>query len=191
MKILSYFINRLHKLPKESHQKFLALAELKKFPNKTILSKFNEVPSEFYIIKSGIIRSYYQDNNGKEYIRSLFTTYTAIGAIGSLITNEPSKLAYQCLTDCEVYIINFKKLKQLVLVDNNISIMYSNALENTLLIFEKKIYNLTLNDATERYLALKKEIPDIENLIPQYHIAAYLNISAVQLSRIRKKLYSQ
>ncbi|WP_405607242.1 Crp/Fnr family transcriptional regulator [Polaribacter sp. Asnod1-A03] len=190
MKILSFFINRLHKLPKESHQKFLDLAELKKYSNKTVLTKFNEIPSNFYIIKSGIIRSYYQDDNGKEYIRSLFTTYSAIGAIGSLITNKPSELAYQCLTDCEVYSINYKKLKQLTLIDNDISIMYSNALENTLLIFEKKIYNLTALDATDRYLLLKKEIPNVENLIPQYHIAAYLNISAVQLSRIRKKLYS-
>jgi hypothetical protein len=43
-------------------------------------------------------------------------------------------------------------------------------------------------NGTERYLKLKKQISGIENLIPQYHIASFLNITPVQLSRIRKDL---
>jgi hypothetical protein len=46
---------------------------------------------------------------------------------------------------------------------------------------------MTLN-ATESYIKLRKQIPDIDSLIPQYQIASYLSISPVQLSRIRKKL---
>jgi len=38
-------------------------------------------------------------------------------------------------------------------------------------------------------LKFKKDNPGIENLIPLYHIASYLNITPVQLSRIRKDLY--
>ena len=46
---------------------------------------------------------------------------------------------------------------------------------------------LSMN-ATQRYLSLRKQIPNIDNLIPQYQIASYLSITPVQLSRIRAKL---
>jgi hypothetical protein len=56
---------------------------------------------------------------------------------------------------------------------------------------ESEIFSLAVLDASERYLKLQEEIPDIDNIMTQYHIAAYLNITPVQLSRIRKKLYSK
>ena len=37
---------------------------------------------------------------------------------------------------------------------------------------------------------LKKTVPEIEKQIPLHQIASYLNVNAVQLSRIRRKLYS-
>ncbi|MGB6268061.1 MAG: hypothetical protein WBF67_03545 [Olleya sp.] len=40
-------------------------------------------------------------------------------------------------------------------------------------------------NAKGRYLKLREKIPNIDNLIPQYQIAAYLSITPVQLSRIR------
>ncbi|AUC22397.1 MULTISPECIES: Crp/Fnr family transcriptional regulator [Polaribacter] len=191
MNVLSFFINNFHKLPPESYQKFLELTELKKFNNKDVLTKTGDKPTDLYILKRGIVRSYYEDENGKEYIRSLFVPFSSTGSFGALVSNKNSLLTYQCLTDCELFVINYKKLKELALVDNDIAVMYANALESIFLLFEKKIYNLSVLDATERYKELKKEIPNIENIIPQYHIASYLNISAVQLSRIRKKIYSK
>lgn len=191
MKILANFIYNFHVLPKESYKKFLALTELKIIPKKGILTKVGDSPKELYILKSGVVRSFYRDESGKEFIRSLFTPFSSTGSFGALVSNLPSKLTYDCLTDCELYAINFKKLKQLALKDNDIAFMYANALESIFLLFESRIYNLSILNATERYLKLKEEIPEIENMIPQYHIASYLNISAVQLSRIRKEMYSK
>ena len=54
---------------------------------------------------------------------------------------------------------------------------------------EKRIFDLSSLDAKQRYLKLRKFIPEIDALIPQYHIASYLNITPVQLSRIRKDIY--
>ena len=191
MKILAAFINNFHTLPKESFEKFLNITDLKKFSNNDILTKIGETPTELYILKSGVVRSFYRDEKGKEYIRSLFTPFSSTGSLGALISKKPSQLTYDCLTDCELFAINYKKLKELILEDIDIAIMYANALESIFLIFESRIFDLSVLNATERYLKLKEEIPEIESLIPQYYIASYLNISAVQLSRIRKELYSK
>ena len=189
MKSLVNFINNFHVLPKESFEKFQKLTELKKFSSKEILAKYGETPKDLFILKSGIVRSYYTDEKGKEYIRSLFTPFSSTGALGALVLDKPADLSYDCLTDCELYAIDFKELKKLALTDKDISYMYASALESVFLLLESRIYDLTVLDATKRYTKLKRVIPDIENLIPQYHIASFLNITPVQLSRIRKELF--
>ena len=104
---------------------------------------------------------------------------------------KPSRLTYQCLTDCDIYEFNYFEFKKLIEQDIHISNFYVFALEKVFLRLEDKIYDLSVLNATQRYLKLKKQIPEIENLITQYHIASYLNITPVQLSRIRRKLYSK
>jgi len=61
-------------------------------------------------------------------------------------------------------------------------------LEQVFISYEERNLDLMTLNATESYIKLRKQIPDIDSLIPQYQIASYLSISPVQLSRIRKKL---
>lgn len=50
---------------------------------------------------------------------------------------------------------------------------------------EMKERLLLMNTAEERYLQFLKEFPGLEKRVPQYHIASYLGITPVSLSRIR------
>ena len=75
--------------------------------------------------------------------------------------------------------------------DLEFSSFYIKILEGSYINSENKVYDLSVLNSTERYIKLKKEIPDIENLIPQYQIASYLNITPTQLSRIRREYYSR
>lgn len=191
MDYLKDFTESLGHFPKTSVQKLIDLAKKVSFKKNEILSKVGHVSKDFFIIKKGIVRSYHQDEKGKQYIRTIFTANRATGCLSSLITGEICQLTYECLTDCEFYQFNFKEFKQLAKKDIQISILYSKMLESLFLIMESKIYDLSVLNATERYLKLKEELPTIETLLPQYHIASYLNISPVQLSRIRKEIYSK
>ena len=191
MNVLIDFISKIDNVPKSSLDKFMELTSLRKFKKGETIAKAGEVPKELYILKKGIIRSFYIDDKGKEYIRHIFTPLRATGALGSLILNKPSRLSYDCLSDCETYAINYKQFKSLTSNDIGVSNLYAAALEIVFLTLESKVFDLSVLNATERYLKLKKQIPDIENLIPQYHIASYLNITPVQLSRIRKEIFSK
>ena len=191
MKSIADFFASVEDIPKTSMDKIVSLSTLKSYKKKEFIAKIGEVPSNFYILRSGVVRSYYVDEKGKEYIRHVFIPPSTTGSLGSLIMENPSLLSYDCLTDCEVYEVNFKKFKKLVRKDIHIANLYAKILENIFLAFEDKIYDLTVLDGTQRYLKLKNQIPEIGNLIPQYHIASYLNISPVQLSRIRKELFSK
>ena len=191
MNFLNDFISTLGNPPQESVDKLLALVRVKNLKKGEIVAKIGEIPNDIYILKKGVIRSFYVDEKGKEYIRNIFTPIRATGALGALILGKPSRVSYDCLSDCEAYAINFKDFKSLTLNDKALANLYATVLEIIFLTLESKIYDLSVLNATDRYLKLKKQIPEIENLIPQYHIASYLNITPVQLSRIRKEIYSK
>lgn len=191
MDFIKEFIQKIGKLSSESEDAFLSLLEERSFKKGEIIAKKGEVPTDFFMLKSGIARSYFTDENEKQYTRTLFRPVASVGAFSALILNKPSELTYDCLTDCEVYQGNFRAFKALAKERADIANMYARGLEGVFIRMEKRIYDLSVLDAKQRYVQLKERIPDIDNLIPQYHIASYLNITPVQLSRIRKDLYSK
>lgn len=188
---INQFIDKFKDFPAESMDSFVNLATEEAFSKNDFIIKEGEVAKDFYIVKSGVMRSFYADEKGKEHTRTIFTAGKTTGALSSLISGMPSTLSYECLTDCNVYKIVYQDFITLSHKDHHILRFYSELLERVFLLLESRIYELSVLNATERYLKLKKEIPQIETLIPQYHIASYLNVSAVQLSRIRKEIYSR
>lgn len=51
-----------------------------------------------------------------------------------------------------------------------------------------RLMSFITNDATERYLALLKENPEIVRRLPNRLVANYLNITQEGLSRLKSKL---
>jgi CRP-like cAMP-binding protein len=188
---LKNFTDNFPDISKDSLNSFIDLATEVQFRKNVSLTKVGEVSNCFFIIKSGIVRSYYTDEKGKEYTRTIFVPGKTTGSLSSLISGLPSKLTYECLTKCVVYKFYFEAFNNLKNQDPQIEKLYSKMLEYIFLLMESRIHDLAVLNATQRYLKLKREIPNIETMIPQYHIASYLNVSAVQLSRIRKEIYSK
>ena len=69
--------------------------------------------------------------------------------------------------------------------NNSTTGIISNRAQLTL---DKKLENILLLNAEERYVELLNSNGQILNKIPQYEIASYLNVSPETVSRIRKKL---
>ena len=111
-----------------------------------------------------------------------------MASLTALINKKPSFFVFETLSECKIYEIDYYELMKLG--EDNISIknLHIKVLEMVYFNYEKRLVDLISLDATGRYLELKKLTPNIDEIISQYHIASYLGITAVQLSRIRKKL---
>ncbi|CAM1362378.1 hypothetical protein BA195_07120 [Tenacibaculum soleae] len=153
--------------------------------------KVNERPTDFFIIKTGLIRSYLETEDGKEISRHLFTPGDLSSNLSSMVKEIPADVNYQALTKVTGYKGNFYKFKELALKNHELSLFYVKALEQSYLKAEKIILDISTYNATERYLMLRKKVPNVDNLIAQRYIASYLNVSPVQLSRIKKSLLNK
>lgn len=189
----------MHNISDEAIESFANIVKLKKYSNGEIV--IDKGTSKFYIIVKGIVASFSQNSkNDKEYIRTIHLQNYAFTDLFYFIDNlqlahidqdnqRPDDY-YKCITNCVLLEGDFKDFTALSLANHEISLLYNNVQQTLLLQILKRLDRLSLLNATERYKILKTRIPEIENLIPQYQIANYLNITPVQLSRIRKKIYS-
>ena len=182
-----FFKTKLH-VSKETFLILKNLASRRKLKTGESIVKQGGKSNKIAFLTSGLMRAYCTLESGKKITKNIFTPIGFVGAFSSIVKNEPSLFCYEALVDSKIYEVNFEEFLKISKSNIDISNLYNRILEYVFIVYEtKQLESMTLN-ATERYIVLKKQIPSIDNLIPQYQIASYLNISPVQLSRIRKTL---
>jgi CRP-like cAMP-binding protein len=138
-------------------------------------------------ILSGAVREYYLDKKENEFNKAFCFVNDFTGSYYDLIKKEKSSVCIQALSNCEMLIADFGKFQQLA--HKNIEWLHiSHSIITSLLIkkCEREQQLLTLT-ATERYRLLMLQKPQLEQLVSHYHIASYLGITPISLSRIRNK----
>ena len=182
-------IRKIYPISPHSFHELKEIFKEKKCKKNDFLSFKNHFSTKFFIVKSGIVRSYITDDKAKEYIKFIYTKHTVVAAFSSLIKKKENNLIIDCLTDCDLIEVDFAEFKNLANSNQEILQLYNNLLELLFIKLENRFHELSSLNATELYLKFKKDNPGLENLIPLYQVASYLNITPVQLSRIRKHLY--
>lgn len=182
------YLNKFGKISEETFQEIIKITEFKRVKAGTQIVRFEEVPTKIYMLLSGFIRCYITTESGKEFNKSFFLPVSFLGSLTALVTNKPSKLAFEALSDCKLYEIDYKKFMAICESNQSLNTLHSKVLEFVYMKYEKRLVELISLDATDRYLVLRKQLPDVDEIIPQYQIASYLGITTVQLSRIRKKI---
>jgi CRP-like cAMP-binding protein len=134
------------------------------------------------------MRCFLSAESGKEHNKNFFLPISVVASLTALINDEPSLFTFEALTECEIYEVDYAKILSLCEKNPAVNKLYTRVLEEVYVKYEKRLVELISLEAKERYLELRKQVPDVDELIPQYHIASYLGITPVQLSRIRKKI---
>jgi CRP-like cAMP-binding protein len=161
------------------------LCSIKQYKKKELLLRSGHVSVYSGYIAEGAFREYYTDKNGREFNKAFCFRGDFTGSYYDLHLQKPSLVTIEALADSTVVLINHIKYQQLVQADT-FWLSVSHTLAHHLLMkkFEKEMELLTLT-AAERYALLQKRYPELEQLVPSYHIASYLGITPISLSRIR------
>ncbi|MEL0456183.1 Crp/Fnr family transcriptional regulator [Flavobacteriaceae bacterium SZ-1-7] len=182
------FLNSIGEVSEELFKELQNISDFKRIPSNSQIVKLHEVPTKVYLIVSGVVRCYICTESGKEFNKSFYMPTSFMGSLTALVKRAPSAFVFESITDVEAFEVDYYRLMELHKRSNALKSLYSRILEKVYMEYEKRLVDLISLDATGRYLELRKQNPEIDDLISQYHIASYLGITPVQLSRIRKKL---
>lgn len=103
----------------------------------------------------------------------------------SYVSNQKGYEDIELLENCELYLLKTSDLQKLFEKDIHIANWGRKFAEQELIKTEERLISHQFQTATERYKELLKENPDLIQRVKLGHIASYLGITQVSLSRIR------
>ena len=184
----NFLLELLKDLPKTD------LLKIYRMVNRVHLKK-NEVyipngvycPKVFYV-KKGLVRGYYISESGEE--KTIFMRWqNEFGADPhSFFDKKPARLCWEALEDSHVLEINSDTLDELTKKSMFLLKVRLHYERKLLKRMYERIEDFVIYSHEERFKALLRKYPDMCERIPDKHLASYLGITAVSLSRIKKRI---
>lgn len=151
------------------------------------------IHESIYFIESGTARGYYIDENGKDttwYIyfndENSHLTNLIVFDYDSYLYQIPSKLHFEALSDCTVWIMKKEDIEYLCSQHLKWSEFMRRSSDLAYSLLHKKYFAQLLQNAEERFAEFLRKTPYLLHKVPQYHIASYLGITPQHLSRLKK-----
>lgn len=180
-------IHAILPLPAQSLDKLKGIVEEVARPKGFILLQSNKIEPYLYLLKKGIVRAY-AHHEGNEITFWFGQEGDAILSMRSYVEGKESYEDIELLEPCELYRIPFEQLQQLYRNDIHIANWGRKLAEKELVKTEDRLISAQAKTATQRYTDLLKHHPELIQRVQLSHIASYLGITPVSLSRIRAEL---
>lgn len=184
IRILQSFANP----PEDEIAKALRLFQSQTLKQGEFFVRCGDMPKTIGFIISGILCLYYVKPDGNQYTKSFCAENSFVAAYSALLLKQPSRLFIQALEDTKLLIADYSNYQQLC--EHHLCWQKLNCKIAEFLFIkkEKRESALLLDDAKTRYLSFLQEFPQLEPRLKQHHIASYLGMTPVTLSRIRTQL---
>jgi CRP-like cAMP-binding protein len=158
------------------------------FTEGAMLLEEGKIAQGFYIIERGFLRSFLFDYNGNEITTEYYCSNDILIESFSLFHRAASKENFQALSDGIAWEIKYDRFQQLLSISEGLREWGRNWATNQLYACKQRAIDMLTINATDRYLKLLKERPQIIRQSPLKYIASYLGITDTSLSRIRKDI---
>ena len=158
------------------------------FKKNTILIEPNKNIDKTYFVINGCVRSFFYDIHGREHTLQFAINNFWISDYIALYNKELTTLTIETIHDTKLIEFNISDIHKVCDNFPEFAKMQRNLLEKHVATLGKRIINLLQLSAEERYDVFKKNHPELEPYLFDYHIASYLGITQQSLSRIRSNL---
>lgn len=146
-----------------------------------------DIPQKMAFVISGLLRAFYLTKEGQERTIVFRGKGKPLSAYSSFVKNQSAKFSIQSLEESVLFYISIKEFEDLLKGDDFWKIKMGQYYMDLFIEKEKREKVLLSDDARKKYEIFRQDYPGLENRINHYHIASYLGISNVTLSRIRNK----
>lgn len=146
---------------------------------------------EFFFISEGILRLYYIDHEGNEINEGFYDEGELLGPISSFVNGSPCPYYIQALEPASLAVANYHQFHAYGFDRPDILRFEINFMHNLFIRNAKRDGKRLLSSGEQRYRWFCREYPQFLERVPQYHIASFLGMTPVSLSRLRKQVNLQ
>tara|TARA_Y100000385_G_scaffold136144_1_gene141415 strand:- start:391 stop:966 length:576 start_codon:yes stop_codon:yes gene_type:complete len=187
---LQNLINKIKKsisLSSQAEQYIYSISKEKILSKGEILIREGQTVNKTFFVSKGSLRSFCVDKEGKEHTLQFAIKDWWISDFMAIYNKEPASLTVECISDSDVIEFNAQKLNEIYLQFPEFEPFQRKNLERHVVSLHKRILNQLQMTALERYNLFLEQYPNIDQHVPNYHIASYLGITQQSLSRVRAK----
>lgn len=184
---IDQILDRIYVLPKASKNALKQYITEVSHPKYFCLMKADKIIPHIYFIRKGIVRAYAStaENDITFWFGSEGET---VVSMKSYVEDKPGYESIELLEDCDLYILKTESLRKLFNEDIHITNWGRKFAEKELVKTEELIISRQFKTSLERYKDLMINKPDLLKRVQLGHIASYLGITQVSLSRIRAEI---
>jgi CRP-like cAMP-binding protein len=169
-------------------ESFCSLFEHQTIKKKSFLLCEGEICRfEAFVVK-GLFRVYHIDQNGFEQILYFAVENWWITDIDSFTNQTPSQLFIQALEDSEILLIEKGNKEYAYLNLPQIERLFRIMTQKTHVALQRRMIDNLSKTADQRYVEFAGKYPKLIQRLSNIQIAAYLGITNVFLSNIKKKI---
>lgn len=162
---------------------------VKVYKRRSDLLRAGERWNKLFFIEQGLVRMFYLDKGGKEFNKAFFAEGQTIWPVAPMDREQGVLFNISAIEETAVLQIPFPILYK--------TLQKASLWEKFALPFAEKLveikfrreHDFLLLSALERLNQITKEAPHIVSRLPDYHLASYLGITNVSLSRIKRLTY--
>lgn len=184
---IEQILDRIYPLPDSSKSSLKETIEEVSLPKNFCLMEAGKLIPHIYFIKKGIVRAY-ATTEEKDITFWFGSEGEPVVSMKSYVENNPGYENIELLEPCELYKLKTDNLKKLFHEDLHIANWGRKFAERELVKTEELIISRQFKTALERYKDLMRDKPDLLMRVQLGHIASYLGITQVSLSRIRAEI---
>ena len=174
----------------QAGQEFYDIFKYKELPKGTYLLKEGDISKKCYFLQKGIARSF--QLRGKREMNMFFSFPNEfVDSYKSSVLKIPSSINIQLMSDAVVYEFDWSVLNKFKFRFPVIWKIEELMIVSLLSAFESRLVDLQEKSATERYVDLLINQPQLVKHVSLLHIANYIGCSAECISRIRAKISCQ
>ena len=142
--------------------------------------------TELAFVNSGLLRFFYRTTDGKEFNKSFIAENQFTAAYSSFLTDMPTRFSIQALEECHLLVCDLHSVVNMFARHGCWERLGRILAEQLFIKKEAREAEFLLDDAKTRYHNFQNTYPELEDRLTQYHVASYLGITPVALSRIRR-----
>ncbi|WP_423894855.1 Crp/Fnr family transcriptional regulator [Candidatus Pelagadaptatus aseana] len=174
-------------MPDDEWLQLEPLVNVREVPAKYTLQKIGSVATHHYFVVKGLVRFYYITPEGKELNKGFYGEDYIAGSLSAMIMEEPNRFAIETLEPSIVIDLPLKQIHAVSGPGTAWERLVNHCCQLMLVRNERREAELLTLTAKQRFLQFVRNFPGYLERIPQYHIASYLGITPVALSKYKKQ----